>query len=562
MKRLLLAALLFFGIAHGAHAAGPWIVNNFESDVTVGRDTRLEITERIFVTFDVQKHGIFRDIPTAYFDKYGQPYNIRLQVRSVTDAADHPLTYELQREGDMLRIRIGDADRYVDGAQSYVIHYSVQRAYNIQDDGASVEIPWNVTGTWEVPMQNAKATFHLPSQTGKIESICFTGPQGSKAKDCMIQQEGDTVTAIATNGIPYGSQLTASIKIPAPTMAVPGPVEQALWFLMDNYMLFYAISCTLLILILWMVYGKDYPLDSIMPRWEVPGMTPFDTQLLRREVLTTKDITAGIMYLATRGYLTIEKAGKGYAFYKKKNGDDLEPGEKALLHGLFPAKDVATTDSLKNKFYTNIALIKKAAVQNIITKGWFRSDPMDVTAGYIVLGVFLCGAGVFISIATEQGFSTLANMMAGMLWFIMSLHMPKKTLEGRRRQAEVLGLEEYIRRAEVLRLKIKNPPGHTRAEFDRLLPYAMIFGLENEWSRQFQDVLDQPADWMTGDTSNFTGTNFLYGLHAFQRSSVGTLTSQPPSVSSSSSYSSSGGSSFSSGGSSGGGFGGGGGGSW
>jgi uncharacterized membrane protein len=91
--------------------------------------------------------------------------------------------------------------------------------------------------------------------------------------------------------------------------------------------------------------------------------------------------------------------------------------------------------------------------------------------------------------------------------------------------------------------------------YEKLLPYAVLFGLEKEWAVELGKYYDQtPPDWYAGGNVNaFNAGAFAAG--------VGSISSSvASSFSGSSSSSSSGGSSG--GGSSGGGGGGGGGGGW
>lgn len=545
----------------------PWQIDSFTSDIIINNDTSLDVTESIAVNFDTEKHGIYRDIPVHYTDRFGQPYNLRLQVMSVRDGHNADYSYELLHEGDMLRIKIGDPDFTVTGQQTYVIHYTVTRAYTLQTvNGAQqVEFPWNITGTWPVSMTQAQAIFHLPktSNIQDIPTICFTGPQGSTATDCTITRGKDTITVTAKTGVPYSTQLTASLQIPASVMRLPSNLELTMWFLADNYMLVVAAGFFMLITFLWIRYGKELPMDSIVPRWEIPeDIDPFSAEVLYHEGIQNKSMAAGIIYLATRGYCTIEARSPKYILHKKKESEGLSPSFKKLFNALFISGNNVSTDDLKNKFYVHIAGIKNATFEGIMAKKWFFSDPPTVKVLYILGGLVPLVISIIVSLGTDQDWGTLACFMVSIYWIILSLQMPKKTQEGRKRQAELLGLREYIGRAEKLRLEMKNPPGHTRNEFDRLLPYAMIFDIENTWANQFSDILKQPPDWLEGDTRSFYGNNFLPALYSFQSKSVSTLVSTPPSTSTSSSHSSSGFSSFSGGGFSGGGFGGGGGGSW
>jgi uncharacterized membrane protein YgcG len=88
--------------------------------------------------------------------------------------------------------------------------------------------------------------------------------------------------------------------------------------------------------------------------------------------------------------------------------------------------------------------------------------------------------------------------------------------------------------------------------FESLLPYAMLFSLEKDWAKQFQDVYTQPPDWYNGNWAAFNAGYLVSSISNFNSVSAVTFTSP----------SSSGSSGFGGGGFSGGGGGGGGGGGW
>ena len=91
--------------------------------------------------------------------------------------------------------------------------------------------------------------------------------------------------------------------------------------------------------------------------------------------------------------------------------------------------------------------------------------------------------------------------------------------------------------------------------FEKLLPYAVAFGVEKIWANRFKDIaLNQPSWYVGQNNAVFNAVYFSSVLH----SSVSTLSYSATPTRSSSGFSSG----FGGGGFSGGGGGGGGGGSW
>ena len=133
--------------------------------------------------------------------------------------------------------------------------------------------------------------------------------------------------------------------------------------------------------------------------------------------------------------------------------------------------------------------------------------------------------------------------------------MPKKTRQGVLAKEHILGLKQYLTVAEKDRIKFHNAPEKNPEHFEKLLPYAMVLGVERDWAKQFEGIYNKQPDCYN-DSSGvpFSALVLSNSLDSFQTKANSALASRPSSASS-------GGSGFS-GGVSGGGFGGGGGGSW
>ncbi|MBM4421041.1 MAG: DUF2207 domain-containing protein, partial [Chloroflexi bacterium] len=93
-----------------------------------------------------------------------------------TRAGGRALTHEIDRNGANVRIRIGDADRFVRSKQAYRIAYRVRGALEGYADHD--ELYWNVNGfAWPVPTREVTATVRLP-EAGLTAATCFQGRRG------------------------------------------------------------------------------------------------------------------------------------------------------------------------------------------------------------------------------------------------------------------------------------------------------------------------------------------------------------------------------------------------
>ena len=100
----------------------------------------------------------------------------------------------------------------------------------------------------------------------------------------------------------------------------------------------------------------------------------------------------------------------------------------------------------------------------------------------------------------------IAGVLSAIVVIVTSRVMPRKTRKGRIAWEQISGLEEYIRRAEVDDIQAQD----RRGVFERLLPYAIIFGLSNRWAKAFADLYTQPPNWYQPvDPLNYSTLRFV-----------------------------------------------------
>ncbi|HLC30004.1 MAG TPA: DUF2207 domain-containing protein, partial [Dehalococcoidia bacterium] len=119
LNTILLALVLLLPLADApgpANADEGWVINSFDAQIAVQSNGSLLVREDLSVDFrQLEKHGIFRDIPVVYRydDTHDRLYT--LSVRSVVDGNGGQYKYQTSREGNFLRIKIGDPDKTISG---------------------------------------------------------------------------------------------------------------------------------------------------------------------------------------------------------------------------------------------------------------------------------------------------------------------------------------------------------------------------------------------------------------------------------------------------------------
>ena len=146
-------------------AAGGYTIKNFDSQITLNKDTSLTVQEKIEVNFEEQKHGIFRIIPVVYPSGLKTIF-AKMEVLSVTDEKNQPIPFRAESYQQSLKITIGDANKTIIGPQTYVISYQISRVVLSYQDQA--EIYWNVTGSeWDAVIEKASSLFLIPKNGTK-----------------------------------------------------------------------------------------------------------------------------------------------------------------------------------------------------------------------------------------------------------------------------------------------------------------------------------------------------------------------------------------------------------
>jgi len=536
-------------------------INSFDVDVYIPDNGIVRVEENIEYQFqDVYKHGIVRKIPYKY-NKGENNFNLRIDVRNVTDFSGESYKYSVEKNNGYIEIKIGDPDKTITGVHGYRIEYFVKRVITEFDDYD--EFYWNVTGTkWEIPILSSSAHIYFESEIpNDLKLDCFTGRYGSVAKNCNFNSGGDSAVFFSDRILLANEGLTVAVGFPKNLISGHSKLQLWYWFLMDNLIYSAPFLTFFALFLIWYKFGRDpFKNRPVAVRYEPPSdLTPAEAGTLYDEKADMIDLTSTVIDLAVRGYLRIEEiettkflflSDKDYKLIKtvEKTTENLMPHEIKIMEGLFRSgqSDVLISD-LKNNFYANLKSIKNSIYHQLVDKNYFLSNPDRIRATYKAVGAIIIISAIFIlpSILPKLIFA-----FCGLLISIFSGYMPRKTKKGVSVNHHLLGFREFIDRAEKDRIKTlaKEDPGI----FDRVLPYALIFGLEDKWAEAFSDMFTEPPNWYSSNSYS-TG----YSPHIFVNDLGRSISIMNKSFYSSP-KNSNGGRSISMGG----GFGGGGGGSW
>jgi len=559
MKNLVIFLILsstFFLLSSPIHAE---VIRGYDTQITVQKDGVIQIVEKIDYDFGYEyKHGIYRTIPYTKENADRKEYELDVKVQSVTDEAGKSYNYDSSWVNTDLQLKIGDKDRTITGLHTYIISYSVSGALTYYSDHD--ELYWNITGVdWPVAQENVSGTVRLPDgvDMSLVKTDCYVGQMGSKSQLCKIITEKSS-TSVSTALVETKSGLTIAVTFPKGLVAVVEPklyvAFENTWYgkillgLLFGFLIIVAIVWYVILPLYipykWYMYGRDPKSKDVRVWYDPPttprgrALTPVETGALIDETVDMRDVFGTLIQLAQKGFFKIVEDKKGEFTLLKKNdwkgNSSLMAFEKELLNGLFKSSSEC---KIKGRdLSSEIQTVSDSVYSQIVSDGFFLKNPQETRNKYFTLGgVALFTGNIFLALAA----------------FIFAKFMPAKTEIGAQQASIGRSLKTFLSSQE----RQLTFQADKQLMFEKLLPFAIAFGVEKIWANRFKDFALTSPDWYVGNNNSaFNAVYFSSRLH----SSVSTFSySATPTRSSSGFSSGSGGGGFS-----GGGGGGGGGGSW
>ena len=261
---------------------------------------------------------------------------------------------------------------------------------------------------------------------------------------------------------------------------------------------------------------------------------------------------------AVEDALRLEKTGFG----------ELNEFERTIMDGLFTGSGPGEELDLalkKSKLSSTASVLRTTVKKSLETRGYFRPSAFSLrTLGAAVMAILVvCIVGA-VAAHFQAGLAFgLGLGLGSILAVVFMLLSPSRTEKGVTAKEQVEGLKMYLEVAEKDRIqKLQSPdaryaantkaPKRTVELFEKLLPYAMILGVEQQWAKQFEHIYRTPPEWYHGNWTTFSAVYLASSLGSGIGQEVNSAFS-PPSSSSGSGFG---------GGGAGGGGGGGGGGGW
>lgn len=525
--------------------------DSLTADYTLTRaadgSSRLTVVEEFVARFPEidQNRGMRRVIPDTY---NGQP--LHPELISITDGQGADRPSETDAEDGMFAMT-SRADGYVHGAQTYVFTYTLQHVtWTFGDTGQ--EFYWDVNGVdWLQPFGEITARLHVDGDVADAltgRTACYADVQ-----DGRTPCDGITVEAASDGGAVITARATSVAPYETLTMAVG--FADGTFVVFDTSFLASPIGWAQGVAGVGLLGAGAFALRS-RRRWlrDEPGRPtiiaeytpPPGVDALEGAVLLGKQakaIPAEVLEQAVVGSIRILEGSRRMFGGTRLTAELVDPSRadgdgRMLLQGLFPAGrpgeqyEFGRQDTRLSKVAQSIL---KAAETELTNRGLRRVVPVGARLWPILVTVVVAGLVFLFGILAYDGgvrspwpfaLIVLAGFVAVAVIIVVA-HKPL-TRTGAEVRDHLRGLKIFIEWAEADRIRmLQSPAGAERVRvavddpremlrlYETLLPYAVVFGQEKEWSKQLAVLYTATGAagpvWYAG-TGSFDAGAFSAGI--------------------------------------------------
>lgn len=333
--------------------------DSFVTTIKVNEDYTFDVKEEITVDFTSPKHGIFRVIPT----RVGRSVikNIKVEGGPV-----HKSTESASSKVDLLILKIGDKDRFLEGKNKYTISYKI-KGYSVKDSADVLRLNLIPTN-WQTPIKHAKTTLIMPKafdfSDGKIYFGSVNQRTNIRIGDAKNFIEGNQSFRISSSP----TELTLIVdNLGAKEGATfVQKVSEGFWKKPATYdssykrLFFFNVLLTLIILALYLRYKPHKRIVKTVEFRAPDDITPVEMGYLLEGSIEDSHLSSTIVYMANKGYIGIEKSNDGEYVLNKIM--DIPESEKNFLkvffRALFFERDSVRMNDLDNYFYDKMIVVK------------------------------------------------------------------------------------------------------------------------------------------------------------------------------------------------------------
>ncbi len=296
----------------------------------------------------------------------------------------------------------------------------------------------------------------------------------------------------------------------------------------------------------WAWVGRDPRPGSIVPTWRPPeGVPPGAAGALVDQRAGPADVLATLLHLAFRGYLTVREVhpsgvpaegdeaarvartilqGVGlwtteWEFRRTDRPlDDLAPFEGAIVHALLGAERSVTMSAVAPSFRELLPRLYHGLYRELVDRGWFRHSPKATRREWVILAGVIAALGAVAIVWLGRADLGLGLILSGGIVLAFAPVMPVVTREGARARDQLLGLREYVRRAEMAEIEARHEGERAPGHFEEILPYAIALGVVDLWLKEFAGLTEGPGWYLVEGVAE--PTSFSVSMDLFWNAAI------------------------------------------
>jgi hypothetical protein len=224
------------------------------------------------------------------------------------------------------------------------------------------------------------------------------------------------------------------------------------------------------------------------------GVLPGEVGTVVDERVDVADVTATVVDLAVRNYLSVRAVGEDWEIVRRNAPDaSLTDYERAVYAAVLGDAPSVAVSSLR----VDLSAVRDALYSDVVAREWFARRPDHDRSLWSLLGILLAVAGaagtVVLALTVGHALLGLALVVGGLGLALGARMMPARTRRGSVLVQQVRGLVEYLRNTQVADI----PAADREMVLSRSLPYAVVLGEADGWARRFAG-LDTSADGSAG----------------------------------------------------------------
>ena len=564
----LFAFILCFGCIDVYADDGGYTIDEYKVNAIYHSNNTIDVKEVINVNFSSNRHGIYRNIPETMYVNRDEKY--KLSIKNITVMNDE---YEVDYDSGNRVIQIGSADYTIIGPHTYTLTYTIVIPEDYHSDLDFIY--YSVLGNnWDTTINHFSFDIQFEKALTEKEMSnieVFSGSLGNQSNDLNVTP---IITSTSISGSAYDIGAKQAITIfgklrknyfvgaKQTTSKVPF-VFLGLAILFGLYSL---VRCLLL---------KKTHITPIVNFYPPKDMDPAMVGTIVDESVDQEDLMALIPYWASKGYLTISETSDDLILTKVEDHEPpVLNHQKKIYKGLFKYKDSVKLSKLSSNFgkamndakealnnefsgdkklskidhgfvTTILAMIcmivcilfntRYSIVDNLIetilatftfvilmvmnysaaASSVFNKNKLGVLKKALSVALVLVVV-YFIYRQTQSIVSIVSfefmviGIVATTLPILFSSKFNVVSDYFKSVAGDLLGFKDFIEKAEVPqleRLSEENP-----SYYYDVIPYAMVFGLSEMWTKKFSTIPLAQPDWYDSYYSDPYTSYFYYRM--------------------------------------------------